>query len=427
MGTSISSHSNNSKKELSTLLPNHDAHSNDNILNYVESKQNDENNEFSVCVTGASGFIASHCIKLLLAKGYNVHGTVTGSITSDKYQWLFRMCEEDVNKKYGKLLLFQANLLSPHSFDSAIKNCDYVFHIASPVRLNIFDYQENMYEPAVNGTLDILNSCLKATKLKRVIFTSSLYAMVGTPKIGKVYDETDWNDEFTLESNPYGYSKTIAEQSAWKWMKQHQAKISFDLISICPALVIGKELNIKAKLSAGNAFMYRFLRGRYGRLNAAYPLLDVRDMAAAHVFFIENSEAVMDGEGRYCIDGHRTLLSELRDHLELYCDRHCVDVPSYETWYKSCCKCDCFCCGCCCMPCIEWCCIPKYDVIGPMIINKGKHVVNDDKIKSLGFKVRKIEQTLEYTLDHFLKQQIVLQARHVHQKKRFILNRFICY
>jgi len=30
----------------------------------------------TVCVTGAGGFVASWLVKLLLSKGYNVHGTV---------------------------------------------------------------------------------------------------------------------------------------------------------------------------------------------------------------------------------------------------------------------------------------------------------------------------------------------------------------
>jgi len=34
------------------------------------------NNNKKVCVTGAGGFVASWLVKLLLSKGYFVHGTV---------------------------------------------------------------------------------------------------------------------------------------------------------------------------------------------------------------------------------------------------------------------------------------------------------------------------------------------------------------
>jgi len=34
------------------------------------------NNNNKVCVTGAGGFVASWLVKLLLSKGYFVHGTV---------------------------------------------------------------------------------------------------------------------------------------------------------------------------------------------------------------------------------------------------------------------------------------------------------------------------------------------------------------
>ena len=33
-------------------------------------------NEAAVCVTGASGYIASYLVKLLLLRGYTVHATV---------------------------------------------------------------------------------------------------------------------------------------------------------------------------------------------------------------------------------------------------------------------------------------------------------------------------------------------------------------
>lgn len=41
-----------------------------------------------VCVTGAGGFVASWLVKLLLSKGYTVHGTVRDPSTSSTFLFL---------------------------------------------------------------------------------------------------------------------------------------------------------------------------------------------------------------------------------------------------------------------------------------------------------------------------------------------------
>lgn len=40
-----------------------------------------------------------------------------------------------------RLTLLEANLVEPNSFDTAIKGCTYVLHIASPFVLNVEDPQ----------------------------------------------------------------------------------------------------------------------------------------------------------------------------------------------------------------------------------------------------------------------------------------------
>eukprot|EP00483_Globobulimina_turgida_P012893 UN12917 len=182
----------------------------DKFVNY-QGFANTKDKNITVCVTGASGFIGSHCVNQLLLKGYNVHATVRGDPTSDKYAWLYEL---GLGKLGKSVKLFQANLLIPNSFEAAIKDCDYVFHVACPVKLTVNDYKTDMLEPAKNGTLNVLNSCLKnKMKLKRIILTSSLYAVYGIPKVDKIYDESDWDSDCTLETQPYAYSKTEAERA----------------------------------------------------------------------------------------------------------------------------------------------------------------------------------------------------------------------
>lgn len=83
-------------------------------------------------VTGASGYLAGEVIHQLLAKGYNVRGTVTNVEDRKKTSPLLALRRA----LPGKLTLTEADLFEPGSFDDVIKGADYVFHTASNV---IFD------------------------------------------------------------------------------------------------------------------------------------------------------------------------------------------------------------------------------------------------------------------------------------------------
>ena len=83
-------------------------------------------------VTGASGYLAGEVIHQLLAKGYNVRGTVTNVEDRRKTGPLVALRKA----LPGKLTLTEADLFTPGSFDDVVKGADFVFHTASNV---IFD------------------------------------------------------------------------------------------------------------------------------------------------------------------------------------------------------------------------------------------------------------------------------------------------
>lgn len=119
-----------------------------------------------VCVTGGTGFVATHIIKLLLKDGYLVRATVRSLKDKTKYQFL-----TDLDTT-NSLELFEANLTDAGSFDKvsseffsitfeAVDGSHYVLHTASPYALNVKDPQKDLVDPAVQGTLTVLQSCKK--------------------------------------------------------------------------------------------------------------------------------------------------------------------------------------------------------------------------------------------------------------------------
>lgn len=251
-----------------------------------------------VCVTGASGFIAAHIVRLLLERGCRVRGTVRSVGGAKKTAHLTTL-----PGAAERLELFQADLLREGSFDRAIGGCGAVVHAASPYAIQVDDPQRDLVDPAVSGTVNVLRSAAGAG-VRRVVLTSSMAAITDQPVAGKVFTEQDWNETSSLTRNPYYYSKTLAERAAWRFMDEQ--KPGFDLVVINPFMVIGPSLG--PELNTTNEVFRDLLTGAYpGVLAIGWGVVDVRDVAEAHVRALENERA----NGRYLCAGEPMTLMEV--------------------------------------------------------------------------------------------------------------------
>ncbi|XP_059598124.1 LOW QUALITY PROTEIN: phenylacetaldehyde reductase [Vitis vinifera] len=183
-----------------------------------------------VCVTGASGYIASWLVKLLLQCGYTVKATVRDPNDPKKTEHLLAL--EGAKER---LHLFKANLLEEGSFDSVVDGCDGVFHTASPVVMIVDDPQAQLIDPALEGTMSVLGSCAKVPSVKRVVVTSSMASVAfnGKPLAPDVLVDESWfSDPVFCEKSKLWYmlSKTLAEEAAWKFAKEN----GIDMVTINP-------------------------------------------------------------------------------------------------------------------------------------------------------------------------------------------------
>ena len=259
--------------------------------------------EAPVLVTGATGFVAAEIVKQLLEAGYTVRGTTRDVAKSETDGYLTALSGAS-----ERLELVQADLGDPGAFDAAVSGCEYVMHTASPFVLDVEDPQRDLVDPAVNGTRSVLESVSRAGGVRRVVLTSSFAAMSGAPKDG-VWSEADWNEDSSLDFGAYTYSKTMAERAAWDFMDEHD--VGFDLVVINPTGVIGP--SIVPRLNQSHSFYVSATNGEIpGIIDLSYPIVDVRDVAIAHILAMENPSAA----GRYLCSAQTRSMRQNYDLLK---------------------------------------------------------------------------------------------------------------
>lgn len=245
----------------------------------------------TVCVTGGAGYIASWIVKYLLDQDYIVHATVR-SLTSDTAKHL--SVENLSPNSKGSLTLFEADLLIDGSFDAAISGCDVVIHSASPFVISTVSKnpEEQLIKPALQGTTNVLTSVNKTESVKQVIVTSSYAAVSSFPPIpAKVVTEADWDRDANIHNAPYHYSKRLAEEAAWDICHKQQR---WSLTVINPGFVLGPTLG--SRVNDGSiGIMVDMFKGKYVLCFALSLLVvDVRDVATAHLRAMEKSEVAAD-------------------------------------------------------------------------------------------------------------------------------------
>ena len=267
-----------------------------------------------VLVTGATGFIAGHCIEELLGHGYAVRGTVRNAATANVAH-----LHAIARRTGGSLEFAEASLDDDAGWGKALDGCTYVWHLASPVPARLPKDEAELIRPAVDGTLRVLRAATDSGTVRRVVMTSSTDAIVhGHPQTDRVRTETDWSDPGRLA--PYPKSKLHAERTAWDFAANHP----LELVTINPGLVLGP---LQRKQQNTSMEVVRLLLAR--KLPAvprlSFAVADVRDIAAAHRLAMETPGAAGN---RYICAGPALWMGDIADTLHTAFGPHGYRVPA---------------------------------------------------------------------------------------------------
>lgn len=232
----------------------------------------------TVLLTGASGFIAKHILRELIAANYTIKASTRSEQAQQQVQQLF----PHANIEYVHL-----DLLHDDGWDDALAGVDVLLHTASPFPgANPRDPQE-VIRPAVDGTLRALSAAQRAG-VQRVILTSSCVAIYKDPTKDPLLPSTraNWTDPDSPRASAYDASKTLAERAAWDFAAKHP---ELNLTTINPGVVFGPPMDEHVGTSLN--LLESIYHGKMSALpRLKVPCVDVRDVARIHVLAIENGQ-----------------------------------------------------------------------------------------------------------------------------------------
>uniref|UniRef100_A0A0D9X139 NAD-dependent epimerase/dehydratase domain-containing protein n=1 Tax=Leersia perrieri TaxID=77586 RepID=A0A0D9X139_9ORYZ len=257
-----------------------------------------------VCVTGASGYIATCLIKKLLQRGCVVHGTLRDLSNEKKTAPLRRL-----PGAAERLVLFEADMYEADTFEPAIAGCEFVFLVATPFEHDPGSAKyKNTSEAAVDAMSIILQQCERSKTVRRVIHTGSVTAASPLSENGDggykdFINESCWTplgishpfgSSMSAINQAYASSKTLSEKELLRYNDSENK--AFDVVTLACALIGGDTdttqfyhlLSIPAIVAPliGQESYHCGLKYLQALLGCV-PLAHIEDICDAHIFCME--------------------------------------------------------------------------------------------------------------------------------------------
>jgi len=159
-----------------------------------------------VLVTGADGFIGSHLVEALVARGFDVRAFVFYN-SFNSWGWL----DHAPPAVREALDVFAGDIRDPHGVKTAMKGCDAVLHLAALIAIPFSYHSPDSYiDTNVKGTLNVLQAA-RELGIKRVVHTSTS-EVYGTARFVPITEEHPLQGQ-----SPYSASKIGADQLAFSF------------------------------------------------------------------------------------------------------------------------------------------------------------------------------------------------------------------
>ncbi len=274
-----------------------------------------------VLLTGISGFVGGHVALELLKQGFAVRGSVRDIKKADKVRDTLGRAGADISR----LDFVALDLMSDSGWDDAMTGVRYLQHTASPFVTSEPRDRMELIAPAVEGTRRAISAALRA-KVERIVTTSSMAAIMYGHDKSRVtpFTAADWTSLEGRQISGYVESKTRAERKAWELVDS--AGRHDDLATINPGAIFGPLLDDDPGTSVG--LLRRMFDGSLpAAAKVAFIVVDVRDVAAAHVAAMVSPQA---GGHRYPMGNGTFSLMELAAILKQALPDRAGRMPRFE-------------------------------------------------------------------------------------------------
>jgi nucleoside-diphosphate-sugar epimerase len=204
-----------------------------------------------VLITGATGHLGFRTLLDLLRAGYRVRAAVRSEA---KAQIILTNPAYLALKSPSDRLTFVVvpDLTATGAYDDAVKGAGLVVHIASPITTpqpTPAEQHRKVYiEPAVQGTVGMLEAAAAEPAVRRVVITSSVVAIKPFANFagGDGGVVTRAEDRIPFPEGPYGNdmeaysaSKVASLLEAEKWLAAN--KPAFDVVFVHPSFIEGRD------------------------------------------------------------------------------------------------------------------------------------------------------------------------------------------
>jgi dihydroflavonol-4-reductase len=246
-----------------------------------------------VLVTGANGHLGYNLCRALIQQGHTVRASIREKADEAKAAPL---------RALGDIELVGLDVRDAAAFAKAVVGVDHLFHLAASFAFYTGSREKDaeMVRDSVEGAENALRAAAHAG-VEKVVLTSSGAALPMTKPGAPPVTEKDWLDDLSV---PYNRAKVEGERTAWRFAEELGVK----LVVVLPGTIIGPGFHRRTgSIDLIEGIMLGTMR--LGAPNANVPLVDVRDVAQAHML-----AAQKDVAGRFivCNDHFPTLIELTR-------------------------------------------------------------------------------------------------------------------
>lgn len=262
-----------------------------------------------VLVTGADGFIGSHLVEALMARGCSVRAFVFYN-SFNSWGWLDTLPVE----QQRRLDIFAGDIRDPNGVREATKGCDVVIHLAALIAIPFSYHSPDSYvDTNIKGTLNVLQAA-RQYAVERVLITSTS-EVYGTAQYVPINEKHPYQGQ-----SPYSATKIGADRLAESFYRSFETPV----VIVRPFNTYGPRQSARAVIPT---IITQLLSGESVlKLGSITPTRDfnyVKDTAQAFIALAESEGAVGEeinvatGTEHSIGDVARMLIEQLNPTVEL--------------------------------------------------------------------------------------------------------------